>query len=1519
MTFTPRENSIKKARLSFWRNLLTGFKKQPIIAVAIIVTATFSVFTLSAMIWLNTSHGRDFIAAELSRSLSDENQVLQIEAITGNLYGDMNISAITLQDRKGSFLTVQNMTVRWRPMSLLSGVVLIDDILVEAINYSRNPVSDPSAETQSSSNLDSGNLTLDPSQYLPNLPVALRVTNFSVTNLSAPPLFSNKASLSMNGSLDLGVKQRIELDITAFERQQATSQAAAKITIAFKGNIAASAVIRAQKNSWLAELINQPSSYHDFSFKVSGDSFASLDGPIHYQKDNLQILDGSIASTHNSLSLTATIGNDPLIKPFLQNYTDFLSTETDLKLVLTEQEDKGFNADIHAVSSDTVIDLRADLGSINAIKIDNIRFKASKNSFIFDTGPETQITPVISNSDDQNLREDSIQTAKKSAQKQAANFENLQITGDIQPDQTGKWRISSTAEVERITFQDHRTKDTQLSLTGYIDENLTLESSLKISTNIETVWASSKDITLSGKVFAQQELKTWLFESITLKTGQSSVLVNGGYQMETKAADLAANIVIDASDIPPAYAPAALDHLNSGQIRAILTLDKKSNEIPLSLSLEGYGDQLDLKNPKISDLIGVKPTFATKAIASIKTGKIDFKSALSLAGVSVDTAGLITDLANVDVDYSINVKGSALKNFQPDLDLAGKTRLVGKLTGPVGDPSFSLTTEISQVILDKVEIKDIAVRSKIDTFITNPKGYFTVTAKAAAGPLNLHVDLSRPEGSLIALQNILFDIGPFSASGGLYVQNTGIVAGNIEAFMDAKSDPARDISGMIDADLSFGDQNGNQLIKANISGKDIDILINEFDRFTVDSLSIKGEGQANLKDLSYTLSSDIQDLGYSLIFIETLSLSGSGTDKKGDLSFDFDGLLYQPLSFKGRINYDKTPLASSDQINTEIRFQTSGSIAGTAISTPSPINLTMAERSVFLPRSVIKIGDGELVFSLENTSLGNKILLSADQIPLDFVAAIIPDFPLTGKINAGLDLSGPSDGLIGALNLNSDDIVLTKKEFSGGEDAFQVTALATFTKKGIDASAELKRNKTQLSNFKAFINIPAHLPWEADLLKADFILDGNFKLEGSLKRLWLIVGIEGHEFEGQSDIDMHVAGPLKDPIINGEAHLYQGQYENIALGLKMTNIKATTKIDNNRLVISRFEAVDGRGGSATLTGNIDLDPLLGFPGDLTLKMDKLAALRRPDARVQASADITFKWDKSAGALKGSVTVDQADLQLVTPTAQGVEEIAVTEINKAAINRIDQAIDSQDKPVRSLPITLDLSLKAPGQLFIRGRGLNAEGSGNFDIKGTSEAPLIKGVARLIRGDLEFAGKKFTLERGRIELDGSLTPDPVLDLLAVYKTPTLIADLSLTGTLSRPSLEMSSKPSYPDDEILSRILFGSSVTELSALEAIQLASAINDLQNGSGAGFIDRSRRLAGLDRLSFDKDESGNGTSITGGRYLTDNVYVELSTSTGGGGTTGRIEIDLTDNLALATRLSQSLDNNLSIRWKWRFN
>ncbi len=195
--------------------------------------------------------------------------------------------------------------------------------------------------------------------------------------------------------------------------------------------------------------------------------------------------------------------------------------------------------------------------------------------------------------------------------------------------------------------------------------------------------------------------------------------------------------------------------------------------------------------------------------------------------------------------------------------------------------------------------------------------------------------------------------------------------------------------------------------------------------------------------------------------------------------------------------------------------------------------------------------------------------------------------------------------------------------------------------------------------------------------------------------------------------------------------------------------------------------------------------------------------------------------------------------------------------------------------------LDVAVNVPGQAFIRGRGLDSEWKGNLKVTGPLADPHIVGALNVVRGNFKFAGRTFGLDRGQISFQGGSKIDPELNLQATYSVTDLKAMVNVTGPSSSPNVKLSSTPGLPQDEILSRILFGSSVADLSPLQAVQLADAVRGLGK-PGGGLLGSARSVIGLDVLQIgSSSQAGSGleaTTITGGKYIAKNVYLEVETA-----------------------------------------
>ncbi|GGB31676.1 hypothetical protein GCM10011380_21260 [Sphingomonas metalli] len=421
-------------------------------------------------------------------------------------------------------------------------------------------------------------------------------------------------------------------------------------------------------------------------------------------------------------------------------------------------------------------------------------------------------------------------------------------------------------------------------------------------------------------------------------------------------------------------------------------------------------------------------------------------------------------------------------------------------------------------------------------------------------------------------------------------------------------------------------------------------------------------------------------------------------------------------------------------------------------------------------------------------------------------------------------------------------------------------------------------------------------------------LFAQLRYAGPADALWRLSGVELFDLSGPVAIGADLTGRLSDPQIRGAVQANSARIESATTGTLLTDVAASGRFAGSRLAIDRFAATAGKGGRVTGTGQFDFAAPKGIGLDIRLDADRAVMIARDDIGATVSGPLTFRSDGAGGTIAGDLTLDRASYRLGrASTATAAPQLRVREIN------VPGGDDEDEAP--TAPWTLALSARARGGVMVTGLGLSSEWSANLKIGGAPDNPAITGRANLVRGDYEFAGREFELSRGVIRFDGAVPANPVLDIEANAGVTGLNAAIRVAGTALKPEISFTSTPALPQDELLSRLLFGTSITNLSAPEALQLAAAVAALQDGgNGLNPINAVRRAAGLDRLRIlpADPQTGQGTSIAAGKYVTRRLFAEIVTD-GQGYSATRVEFQVTRWLSLLSSISTLGRQSVNVR------
>jgi translocation and assembly module TamB len=871
---------------------------------------------------------------------------------------------------------------------------------------------------------------------------------------------------------------------------------------------------------------------------------------------------------------------------------------------------------------------------------------------------------------------------------------------------------------------------------------------------------------------------------------------------------------------------------------------------PWVFSTDLQGDRFATGYPEIDRLLGARPKVHVQA--NLAGRRLAVGSAmLAGAAIKANGSGVLAPDGGLNFKLDWNAEGPFRAG---PVEISGKANGSGAITGTLAAPRADLSADVQVIDVPHLPLRDAHLTL---SFLSKPdgsSGMVAATASSAFGPARARADFRFPEGGA-DLSDLSVDAGGVKATGSLSLRNHAASAADLQvavtkgAFLDA------------------GQIAGTARIAAAAGGLHASLSLTAQDaRFTGSPFWIRA-GQL-------TAEGPMARLPY------VAKLNGGS--QTGDWALDGQGVVSQT-----KVDYG-------------LSFDGSGRLGRRDLRTLETAQLHVggAEQTARLRLGASDGGRLDLDGRLSDAATDVRARVA------NFSLGLI-DEDLAGKVDGALTLQGSGARLDGTLEARLSGARGRGAPASSGIDGTLSGRLADNR-----LSLDLTAANTQGLKAEASVILPAEAsaaPFRLAIARQKPI-QGQFSADGEVRPLWdLLVGGE-RGLSGRIKTRGSLGGTLAKPTASGELTVQAGRFDDGATGLSLRDVSLAATFADNAVTVSRVYGVDGRGGTATGSGRISLAGEGTSSFRLALKTFRL--IDNELASASASGLVTI--DQGANGkvrLTGDLTIDRADAATRLPTPSGVVAMEVVEKNRPA------SLPVQGPPVQTAGDgwALDVKLHAARGVYLRGRGLDVELSLDAHVGGTTTYPDLTGEARVVRGDYDFAGKRFTLDTESVVYLSTDAEDMRLDLAATREDPTLTATVRVRGTAAKPLITLTSSPSLPSDEVLSQVLFGASASQLSPLEAAQLATALASLSGGGGLDVVGNLRAFARLDRLALGGGDA-SGMTISGGKYLTDNVYLEI---TGGGreGSAAEVEWRVKKNLSILSRLAGQGDSRLSIRWR----
>ncbi|NJS13832.1 MAG: translocation/assembly module TamB [Sphingopyxis sp.] len=529
---------------------------------------------------------------------------------------------------------------------------------------------------------------------------------------------------------------------------------------------------------------------------------------------------------------------------------------------------------------------------------------------------------------------------------------------------------------------------------------------------------------------------------------------------------------------------------------------------------------------------------------------------------------------------------------------------------------------------------------------------------------------------------------------------------------------------------------------------------------------------------------------------------------------------------------------------------------------------------------------------------------------------MLPGLGLGGSASGSLDWSQASMAAFPRADARLEIARFTRANLGAISQPVEISLVGRLLPDGGNARAVIRRRGAAVGRMQVDLKPlpPGTGSWITRLLAAP--LSGGIRYNGPADTLFSLAALPDQSLAGNIGVAADFSGRVQRPELSGVVRANDLIYENDIYGTRLTQMRVRGIFTNDQLEVSELSA---RAGEGTISGRgfVNLSSAKGFPVQLDLDLDRARVARSELITTAATGRVSVTNTPGGDAvISGTLRLPETRFRIIR---QGAAEVTtLTGVRRKAPSG-PARISGDADPVSALPSNwkLDIRLVAEDELYVSGMGLESEWGAKLHITGTSDRPLIAGEMELVRGTLGFAGRSFELERGRLSFTGGAAANPTVRVSAASEIEGTTVRVNIAGTGMNPQISFASTPALPQDEIMARILFGNSVAELSAVQAVQLAASLNGLRGGSGGvNPLGVLQSATGLDRLRIlgADEKTGRGMAVALGQYITNDVYVEIVTDARGY-TASQIEISLTPALSVLSQISSFGTSNVNVRYR----
>ncbi|MDQ0456594.1 translocation/assembly module TamB domain-containing protein [Rhizobium paknamense] len=831
-------------------------------------------------------------------------------------------------------------------------------------------------------------------------------------------------------------------------------------------------------------------------------------------------------------------------------------------------------------------------------------------------------------------------------------------------------------------------------------------------------------------------------------------------------------------------------------------------------------------------------------------------SNLSIPSFSV-TSSLIDSTGQMQLEnntLSAKLEGRIKQLAKLTPQASGSGRFSVDATGPMDHLAATGTFTIDEAMMAGRRLNGFALTAKADLKRGAPSASLSATGSLDGKPVTAALDLASKDGRT-SIPKLTLDVGPNHLDGTMMLSGAMLPSGEIRFRF-----PDLGLLAALGGQTASGDLAGDVTLKEN-AGR------------------IAATIQASGKSLrSGTVEVDAPDIDVSTPDLAALAIDGrakAGRVSTGSALLENPALTFTrrgsrtDIALGGR--YDGAPLTGSVLVQQDVdtllvKLNSFSAVPrGIAVKLNEPTTIRVEDGTAFIDGLTLTAGGGSVSLKGE----------AGKTLDLQAVIRALPA-SLANSFSAGLDAGGTIAGTIDAKGTSSAPQVTY--DLSWRDATVAQLKAAGLTPLAITAKGDFRNQRlgVQTTVSGGGLNVTGG---GGLTLTGTRPIDMSFDLRLPFQALQGLLSAQGLVLEGQANGSIKVAGTLSSPQLSGGISTNGARLIDVQRNLALEGLSADIRLEGKRATLASLNGRLSTGGRISANGSVDLAGE-GMPADLSVQLQNAVYVNGDLVTATGNGTLSLKGPLKAGpTLSGKLTLEKTSITIPAKLPSSIAELNIKHKNAPKdVRRQMQALSPNDARASSSPIKLDLQISAPSQIFVRGRGIDAELNGDVAVRGTAAEPQVAGGFTLKRGRIVILTKRLDFSEGKITFGGGLIP--LVDFTASSTSGSTTLNATVEGMANDPQIGFSSSPALPQDEILAQLIFGQSLSKLSPLQIAQLADAVGQLAGGRSTSLFNSLRNSVGVDDLDISTDSKGDA-QVSAGKYLNDKTYLEFQQSSTG--------------------------------------